>query len=201
MTIRSALIAGLLIASGCSGPDPNESGTQANDENAPCSNAQPTRIPEDLTYAIEPYPGPGETQSVACGGTTDTVDPYYVSGAQRFAVVHNNRGCGTKVQITSIDYGTCVVGVVLDRGPTGCYEQQINGLPADYVPLPLLPTSPSVALALFGTTYIGRSDQLRIDVRMVDDNTQVGPCASYTDTWTVPQEDQYGDPYGDPWGV
>ncbi len=125
-----------------------------------CHGKASTSIPSDGQYVITTFGGPGDHQSMSCGGFADGTT-WYAASRQRY-------GCGAKLKIEA--NGKCVVVSALDYGPDVCVENAANS--------PIIDVSPLVSRALFNTSGAGWSDRLHVTVTEVAANATLGPCVS-----------------------
>jgi hypothetical protein len=125
-----------------------------------CHGQAASSIPSDKTYVITTFGGPGDQQSMSCGGHADGTW-YYAASRQRY-------GCGARIAIRA--NGKCVVAQTDDYGPDVCVERAANR--------PVIDVSPKVARALFGTSGMGWSDHKLVTVEEVARSTPLGPCST-----------------------
>jgi hypothetical protein len=125
-----------------------------------CNGQASSTISPSGSYYLTSFGGPGDGQSLACGGNSDDGNWYYAASSQRY-------GCGTHVQVTA--NGNCVVAETEDYGPDVCVEAAAGG--------PILDASPLLAMALFGESELGWSDHAAIQVTVVDASVPLGMCA------------------------
>jgi hypothetical protein len=125
-----------------------------------CRGVASKSIPENGKYLLTTFGGPGDHQSMSCGGYADGTT-WYAASRQRY-------GCGTKLKMEA--NGKCVVVTALDYGPDICVENAAGQ--------PILDASPLVGKHLFGESGVGYSDHLAVKVTPVASNTKVGPCTA-----------------------
>jgi hypothetical protein len=125
-----------------------------------CHGHASTTIPADRKYVLTTFGGPGDHQSMSCGGFADGTG-WYAASRQRF-------GCGAKLQIEA--NGKCAVVTADDYGPDVCVESAAHS--------PIIDASPRVSKLLFNESGAGWSDHLVVTVTKVDQSTPVGPCMS-----------------------
>jgi len=77
-----------------------------------CHGHASSTIPSDGRYVITTFGGPGDHQSMSCGG--------YADGSTWYAASRQRYGCGAKIQIEA--NGKCAVASTLDYGPDVCVE-------------------------------------------------------------------------------
>ena len=123
-----------------------------------CHGQASSTIPGDGRYVLTTFGGPGDHQSMSCGGFADGTT-YYAASRQRY-------GCGAKLRIEA--NGGCVVVSALDYGPDVCVERAAG--------MPIIDASPLVSKELFGTSGAGWSDHLVVTVEEVDKSTPLGIC-------------------------
>jgi hypothetical protein len=123
-----------------------------------CNGKASAAIPSDGRYVMTTFGGPGDHQSMSCGGYADGTW-YYAASRQRY-------GCGAHLQVEA--NGVCVVVEADDYGPDVCVE--------DAAGMPILDASPVVAQALFGESGLGYSDHQTVTVTEVAASTPLGPC-------------------------
>jgi len=123
-----------------------------------CHGKASTSIPANGKYVLTTFGGPGDHQSMSCGGYADGTT-WYAASRQRY-------GCGSKLQIEA--NGKCVVTTALDYGPDVCVENAAG--------MPIIDASPKVSRALFDEAGAGWSDHLVVTVTEVADSTPTGPC-------------------------
>jgi len=124
-----------------------------------CHGKASTTIPADGRYVITTFGGPGDHQSMSCGGFADGTT-WYAASRQRY-------GCGAKLMIQA--NGKCVVASALDYGPDVCVERAAG--------MPIMDVSPLVSKELFGVSGAGWSDHIVVTVEQVDKSTPLGICA------------------------
>jgi hypothetical protein len=123
-----------------------------------CHGVASTSIPSDGHYDLTSFGGPGDEQSMSCGGQADGVG-WYAASRQRY-------GCGTKLMVEA--NGKCVVLATLDYGPDVCVENAAHS--------PILDVSPAASKILFNTSSAGWSDHLAVTVTEVGASTPLGVC-------------------------
>jgi hypothetical protein len=164
-TALAALVALFFSTAACSsGTSPVEQGPkqdQGQGHLTGCHGKASSTIPSDGDYDLTTFGGPGDSQSVACGGSTNDGSWWYAASSQRF-------GCGAKLQIEA--NGKCVVAQVADYGPDVCVENAAGR--------PIIDASPLVSKALFNSSELGWSDHAEIHVTEVSSSTPTGACQS-----------------------
>jgi hypothetical protein len=125
-----------------------------------CNGKASTSIPADGKYVITTFGGPGDHQSMSCGGFADGTT-WYAASRQRY-------GCGAKLKIEA--NGKCAVVTALDYGPDVCVENAARS--------PIIDVSPLVSKELFGVSGAGWSDHMNVTVTEVAATTPVGRCTS-----------------------
>ena len=128
-----------------------------------CHGQASSSIPADHTYVMTTFGGPGDHQSMSCGGYADGTG-WYAASRQRY-------GCGAKLQIEA--NGKCVVVSALDYGPDVCVETAAHKAVMDL--------SPRASKALYGVSGAGWSDHLLVTVTEVASGTALGPCTTSDD--------------------
>ena len=123
-----------------------------------CNGVASKAIPDDGKFLLTTFGGPGDHQSMSCGGYADGTT-WYAASRQRY-------GCGTKLKMEA--NGKCVVVTALDYGPDVCVENAAGG--------PIMDVSPRVARHLFGSAEVGWSERRRVRVTRVSASTPLGPC-------------------------
>jgi hypothetical protein len=123
-----------------------------------CHGQASSTIPGDGRYVITTFGGPGDHQSMSCGGFADGTT-FYAASRQRY-------GCGAKLRIEA--NGKCAVVAALDYGPDVCVERAAG--------MPIIDASPLVSKELFGTSSAGWSDHMVVTVTEVDKSTPLGIC-------------------------
>ena len=123
-----------------------------------CHGKASTSIPADGKYYITTFGGPGDHQSMSCGG--------YANGTGWYAASRQRYGCGAHLQVTA--NGKCVVVEAQDYGPDVCVENAAGK--------PILDVSPAVSKYLFDENGAGYSDHLQIVVEEVASSTPLGHC-------------------------
>jgi hypothetical protein len=125
-----------------------------------CHGQASTSIPATGKYVLTTFGGPGDHQSMSCGGFADGTT-WYAASRQRY-------GCGSKLKIEA--NGKCAVVTALDYGPDVCVENAAG--------MPIMDVSPKVSSLLFGEAGAGWSDHLVVTVTEVADNTPTGVCSA-----------------------
>ncbi len=123
-----------------------------------CHGKASSSIPGDDTYVLTSFGGPGDQQSMSCGGQADGKG-WYAASRQRY-------GCGTKLRVQA--NGKCVVLAALDYGPDVCVETAAHA--------PILDVSPAASKLLFNSASAGWSDHFTVTVDEVAAGTPLGPC-------------------------
>jgi hypothetical protein len=164
--VRTALAAPLYVffslAACLPGSSPVEHGDkqdQGSGELSGCHGTASTSIPSNGLYDLTTFGGPGDSQPVACGGSTEDGTWWYAASSQRF-------GCGARLRIEA--NGKCVVAQVADYGPDACVERAAGR--------PIIDASPLVSRALFNEGELGWSDRAGIEVTEVAKSTPLGVC-------------------------
>ncbi len=139
-----------------------------------CKGVASKAIPDDGRYLLTTFGGPGDHQSMSCGGYADGTT-WYAASRQRY-------GCGTKLRVEA--NGKCAVVTALDYGPDVCVETAGGA--------PILDASPLVGKHLFGESGVGYSDKLAIKVTPVAPATKVGPCVPGGTPDELPPDDPTG---------
>ncbi len=129
-----------------------------------CRGQASSAIPSDGRYVITTFGGPGDHQSMSCGG--------YANGTGWYAASRQRYGCGSHVKLTA--NGKCVVVATDDYGPDVCVENAAG--------MPIIDVSPKASQVLFGTSGAGWSDHMVVTVEEVATSTPVGLCAASTGT-------------------
>ena len=114
-----------------------------------CHGVASTSIPSNGHYDLTSFGGPGDEQTMSCGGKADGKG-WYAASRQRY-------GCGAKVMVEA--NGKCVVLATLDYGPDVCVENAADA--------PILDVSPAASKILFNTSSAGWSDHLAVIVTEV----------------------------------
>jgi len=127
-----------------------------------CHGQAASSIPTNGKYYLTTFGGPGDHQSMSCGGFADG-STWYAASRQRY-------GCGAHLKVEA--NGKCVVVEALDYGPDVCVENAAG--------LPILDVSPKVSKALFNAAGAGWSDHLAVTVEEVAPGTPLGPCSTTT---------------------
>jgi hypothetical protein len=166
-TRASSLTFGILLL-GCSaasegpGPEPGfERSIPTADGLSGCKGKASSSIPSSGTFVLTTFGGPGDSQPLACGGSSKSGSWYYAASRQRY-------GCGGHVEITA--NGKCVVARTDDYGPDVCVENAAGSAVMD--------VSPLVAKELFGVSELGWSDEKKVHVELVSSSTPLGPCTA-----------------------
>lgn len=124
-----------------------------------CRGKASSSVPTTGKYVITTFGGPGDHQSMSCGGFADGTG-WYAASRQRY-------GCGAKLQVTA--NAQCVVVEAQDYGPDVCVEAAAG--------MPILDVSPKVSRALFNIAGAGWSDHEIVTVEEVAAGTALGPCS------------------------
>lgn len=126
------------------------------------------------SYGMTTFGGPGDYQSMACGGNSRTANKWYVASSQRY-------GCHQHLKLTASN-GKCVVVSTEDAGPATSVEQRAGK--------PILDSSPAVAEYLFGESGLGWSDVKKSPSKYIvtaeKTTAAVGPCSAAASTPTTP---------------
>lgn len=125
-----------------------------------CRGQASSTIPADGRYVLTTFGGPGDHQSMSCGGFADGTT-WYAASRQRY-------GCGSKLKVEA--NGKCAVVNALDYGPDVCVERAVG--------MPIMDVSPKVSKHLFGVSGAGWSDRLKVTVTEVASSTPVGICST-----------------------
>jgi hypothetical protein len=125
-----------------------------------CHGQASSSVPANGKYTLTTFGGPGDHQSMSCGG--------YADGSTWYAASRQRYGCGAKLKIEA--NGKCVVTEALDYGPDVCVENAAG--------MPIIDASPKVSKALFGESGAGWSDHMVVTVTEVPKATPVGPCTA-----------------------
>jgi hypothetical protein len=125
-----------------------------------CRGQAASSIPTNGRYYLTTFGGPGDHQSMSCGGYADGTT-WYAASRQRY-------GCGAKLKIEA--NGKCVVVEALDYGPDVCVENAAG--------LPVMDVSPKVSRALFDAAGAGWSDRMAVTVEEVAPGTPLGLCST-----------------------
>jgi hypothetical protein len=160
VVLAPALLLGCSAASADPGPEP-EMPVPVGDTLNGCKGKASSSIPASGLYVLTTFGGAGESQPLACGGSSKKGSWYYAASRQRY-------GCGSRIRVSA--NGSCVVAQTDDYGPDVCVEKAVG--------MPVLDASPLVAKALFGTSSLGWSDKKQVKVEVVDGSTPLGPCDS-----------------------
>jgi hypothetical protein len=160
--IVCALLGGCVVGDEADEATAGASVSSVSSELTGCNGQASSSIPADQTYVITTFGGPGDHQSMSCGGFADGTT-WYAASRQRY-------GCGAKLKIEA--NGKCVVVKALDYGPDVCVENAVGR--------PIIDVSPLVTRELFNISGAGWSDRKLVTVTKVDDATPVGRCAGGT---------------------
>lgn len=125
-----------------------------------CHGKASSDIPSDGKYVITTFGGPGDHQSMSCGGFADGTG-WYAASRQRY-------GCGSKIKVEA--NGKCAVVATNDYGPDVCVERAAG--------MPVIDVSPRVSKLLFNESGAGYSDHLVVKVTEVAGSTPLGECAA-----------------------
>lgn len=125
-----------------------------------CKGKASSSIPANGKYVITTFGGPGDHQSMSCGG--------FANGTTWYAASRQRYGCGAKLKVEA--NGKCAVVAALDYGPDVCVETAAGA--------PIIDVSPLVGKELFGEAGLGYSDQKKVIVTEVDASTPLGKCTS-----------------------
>ena len=125
-----------------------------------CHGQASSSIPSNGRYVITTFGGPGDHQSMSCGG--------YANGTTWYAASRQRYGCGSHVKLEA--NGKCVVVQTDDYGPDVCVENAAG--------MPIIDVSPLASKALFGVSGAGWSDHLVVTVTEVDTTVPLGPCTA-----------------------
>ena len=125
-----------------------------------CHGQASSSIPADGKYVLTTFGGPGDHQSMSCGGYADGTG-WYAASRQRY-------GCGSHIKVEA--NGKCVVLATDDYGPDVCVEAAAH--------LPIIDVTPRASQALFGISGAGWSDHKVVTVTEVDMTTPLGPCTT-----------------------
>lgn len=116
-------------------------------------------------YGMTVFGGPGDYQSLACGGNSQDSQPWYVASSQRY-------GCHVHLQLTA--NAKCLVVQTEDAGPATFVENDAG--------IAVLDSGPQVAEYFFGVDSLGWSDLKdhpgRYDVHVSVTTAPLGPCDS-----------------------
>jgi hypothetical protein len=161
--MKTAFICLALIPACMVGEDEATDGTDGasighSDSLRGCQGKASSQVPDDGRYTITTFGGPGDHQSMSCGGFADGTT-WYAASRQRY-------GCGTKLRIEA--NGKCVVVAALDYGPDVCVENAAGA--------PIIDASPLVGKELFGEAGLGYSDHKSVTVTPVASGTPLGRC-------------------------
>src|SRR5262245_40911928 len=143
MMMRLFLLCSLLLASCTVGEGEDQNATSGASVGnfdpllSGCHGHASSSIPADGKYVLTTFGGPGDHQSMSCGGFADGTT-YYAASRQRY-------GCGAHLQMEA--NGKCVVVQALDYGPDVCVETAAGK--------PVLDASPLVSKHLFGEAEAG----------------------------------------------
>ena len=123
-----------------------------------CHGKASAEIPDDGRYVVTTFGGPGDHQSMSCGGYADGTG-WYAASRQRY-------GCGSHIKVEA--NGKCVVLATDDYGPDVCVEAAAH--------LPIIDVSPRATKVLFGIAGAGWSDHKVVTVTEVPTSTPLGEC-------------------------
>ena len=118
MMMRLSLLCSLLLASCTVGEGEDQNATSGASVGnfdpllSGCHGHASSSIPADGKYVLTTFGGPGDHQSMSCGGYADGTT-YYAASRQRY-------GCGARVAIRG--NGKCIVAQTDDYGPEVCVE-------------------------------------------------------------------------------
>ncbi|HET9992843.1 MAG TPA: hypothetical protein VFQ65_30115 [Kofleriaceae bacterium] len=143
-----------------------------------CHGKASTTIPSNGAYDLTSFGGPGDEQSMSCGGKADGKG-WYAASRQRY-------GCGAKLMVQANN--KCVVLATLDYGPDVCVENAAHS--------PILDVSPAASKILFNSSSAGWSDHFAVTVTEVSASTPLGPCASGDPTPPPPGDTTEGQGSG-----
>ena len=117
------------------------------------------------TYGVTTFGGPGDYQTLACGGNSRTSQEWYVASSQRY-------GCHVHLRLEA--NGKCVVVQTEDAGPASYVESRAG--------IAVLDSSPAVGTYLFGTSGLGYSDLAhhpgKYTVKATVTSAALGPCSA-----------------------
>lgn len=133
-----------------------------------CRGQASSSIPGSGMYRLTTFGGPGDHQSMSCGGYADGTT-WYAASRQRY-------GCGSKLKLEA--NGKCAIVTALDYGPDVCVENAAG--------MPIIDVSPKASRHLFGEAGVGYSDRLNVKVTKVAASTPVGPCSTTSPTTPTP---------------
>jgi hypothetical protein len=125
-----------------------------------CHGQASSSIPSDSTYVLTSFGGPGDTQSMSCGGKANGTG-WYAASRQRY-------GCGSHLMVQA--NGKCVVLNAMDYGPDVCVEAAAHA--------PILDVSPAAAKVLFNSSSAGWSDHFEVTVTEVSAGMPLGICTT-----------------------
>ena len=169
ITLAALVVTPLTIATGCMvGEDEATDASSGvsvattSSDLTGCRGQASSTIPADGRFVLTTFGGPGDHQSMSCGGYADGTT-WYAASRQRY-------GCGAKLKIEA--NGKCAVVNALDYGPDVCVERAAG--------MPIIDVSPKVSRHLFGTAGAGWSDRLKVTVTKVASTTPVGICLTTT---------------------
>lgn len=123
-----------------------------------CHGNASSAIPTNGKYTVTTFGGPGDHQSMSCGGFADGTG-WYAASRQRY-------GCGAHIKLEA--NGKCVVLKTDDYGPDICVENAAH--------MPIIDVSPRATKELFGISGAGWSDHIQVTVTKVAASTPLGPC-------------------------
>ena len=83
-------------------------GSAPAEESVSSSTSQAMSTVIHSVYGVTSFGGPGDYQSVACGGNSRTINQYYVASSQRY-------GCHVHLKLEA--NGKCLVVYTADAGP------------------------------------------------------------------------------------
>jgi hypothetical protein len=164
--VRTHLFLGVLLLGACTiGESEDENATSGvsvtiDQHLSGCHGQASSSIPSSGSFVLTTFGGPGDHQSMSCGGFADGTG-WYAASRQRY-------GCGAHIKIEA--NGKCVVVETDDYGPDVCVENAAGS--------PIIDASPRVSQALFGESGAGWSDHMKVTVTQVAAGTPVGPCAT-----------------------
>ncbi len=125
-----------------------------------CHGQASSSIPSDDTYVLTTFGGPGDMQSMSCGGKANGTG-WYAASRQRY-------GCGSHLMVQA--NGKCVVLDAMDYGPDVCVETAAHS--------PILDVSPAAAKVLYNSSSAGWSDHFEVTVTEVAASTPLGICST-----------------------
>lgn len=129
------------------------------------------RLPDDQSYDVTTFGGPGDEQPVACAGAPMADGTwYYAANRQRFT-------CGQRIRLVDPARTRCVIVEVADVGPNACVEEAGGR--------PIWDVSPLAAMHLFGVSSVGYSEHRAVIGAPVGSDNALGACdASISDPRT-----------------